>query len=108
MSASSSFSQKPSGKQLKICCTCARVSFSLNREEAKFLTEIIQRCDLQVIRGWLKAKIVKGPGRRGLDVEKMRAIGLIQKHRVRCLAAQAYVHIIDEACFLWIPRGVVV
>jgi len=105
----SSFSEKSTGKQLKTCWTCARVSFALNKEEAEFPKEIIARqYHLQIVRRWLKAKIVKGPGRKGIDVEKMRAIGLIQKHRVRCLAAQAYVHIIDEACFLWIPRGVVV
>jgi hypothetical protein len=106
MNASRSFfSETNREKQLKICGSCTRVSFGLNREEAEFLTEAIRRYNAGIFREWLKMKVVKLPGRRGqVDPEKAWIISLINSHRVRCSAAKVHVNVVDEHCFLWLPR----
>jgi hypothetical protein len=101
----SSFSETNREKQLKLCGNCARVSFNLNREETEFLTEVIRRYNAGIFREWLKMKVVKLPGRWGqVDPEKAQVITLIISHRVRCSAAKVHVNVVDEHCFLWLPK----
>jgi len=100
----SSFSETNREKQLKLCGNCARVSFNLNREETEFLTEVIRRYNAGIFREWLKMKVVKLPGSGQVDPEKAQVISLINSHRVRCSAAKVHVNVVDEHCFLWLPR----
>jgi hypothetical protein len=101
----SSFSETNRKKQLKICGSCRHVSFGLNREDAEFLTETIRRHNTGIFRKWLKMKVVKLPGRRGLvDPEKAQVISLINSHQVHCSTAKVHVNVVDKPCFLWLPR----
>jgi hypothetical protein len=106
MDASGSFfSETNREKQLKLCGNCARVSFGLNREEAEFLTKAIRRYNAGIFREWLKMKVVKLPGRRGLvDPEKAQVISLINSHQVHCSTAKVRVNVVDKPCFLWLPK----
>jgi len=92
---------------LKICGTCARVSFGLTEEESKFLSQMMSRYGLGTVVNWLKMGEVKlcGPPQR-LDPQKMRVISIINNQAIRCPATNETVKLVDVHCFLWIPQKV--
>lgn len=94
-------------ESLKICGTCARVSFGLTGEEIEFLKRMISRYGIKAARGWCQADIVRACGGGGLDSEKTEALRILRRHRIRCWATSVTgvdVSFVDECCFLWQPR----
>jgi hypothetical protein len=96
----SSFSETNQKRRLKLCGNCARISFGLNKEEKEFLMETIKFYGLAAMRNWLKLSVVKGPHGE-VNLEKMRVVQTILKHRRFCIAAAVEVFCVDTQCFLW-------
>jgi hypothetical protein len=100
----SSFPETDRRKRLKLCGNCDRVSFGLNREEVRLLDETLRwGYTIRTVQKWLAKKNMKMPG--GFpDLDKKRVVEIVLSHRGFCPAAKILVYLIDQCCFLWLPR----